>query len=195
IDQHEESSGADIRMGPERNDAWSNFLVLDDGKGRAIVGFGRQQGSEHNRKPSRYSPDRTYFHVRTLRQGPQNQDQVETRRARAPALHEHYPLIRVARISMGWNTSHVDAIHKMRQTAAQGTKARSGLAGESSSARPCVTTSDPANPSMRNPISMTCTMFDGSPVRVQRGAPKIGHPRCASALCVTGITVYSPVRK
>jgi len=47
-----------------------------------------------------------------------------------------YPLIKTARISMGWNISHMEAVHSNTQTVAHGTKTGIGFSRESSSARP-----------------------------------------------------------
>ena len=36
---------------------------------------------------------------------------------------------------------------------------------------------------------MTCTIFAGKPVKRQRGSPKSGHPKLATAFWVTGTMV------
>ncbi len=48
FDHYEKCSGADVRMGPKRNDAGSDALIDDDGKWRAVVGSGRAGGEKHN---------------------------------------------------------------------------------------------------------------------------------------------------
>ena len=55
--EHIKSPGANIRMSPERNYTRPNFLVLDNGKRRAVVcaSWHRQRQQEHNQKPNRNS--------------------------------------------------------------------------------------------------------------------------------------------
>src|SRR6476646_2246930 len=58
------------------------------------------------------------------------------RSTRTSLIPHLYPVIMVARISMGWNISHIDAVQRIRLTVAHGINASIGLRGESVSARP-----------------------------------------------------------
>lgn len=82
--EHVKRSGADVRMRPKSNYTGPNFLVLNNGKWGSVVcaGWRKQQQQEHNQKP-----DRNYSRTRGAIQHSQ--------------YTNGYPLIIVARISMG----------------------------------------------------------------------------------------------
>ncbi len=124
VHKDKKCSRAHIGMRPERNDAGANSAVLNDGERRSVVCVGRcrRHQPEYRQKPDR----KCSLEMAFQRHAHGNSTDSESR----------YPLISVARISMGWNISHTDATQRTSPTVAQGMNARIGLWGESSSARP-----------------------------------------------------------